>query len=52
MIADARQNITKPLNHIKADSMNISVCVRKRPIFTKEMGRGEIDAVSVFNPKI
>lgn len=32
--------------------MAISVCVRKRPIFPKEMGKGEIDAVSVFNPKI
>ena len=32
--------------------MAISVCVRKRPIFPKEMTKGEIDAVSVFNPKI
>lgn len=52
MIANERKNISKPMNHIKADSMAISVCVRKRPIFPKEMTKGEIDAVSVFNPKI
>jgi kinesin family protein 2/24 len=32
--------------------MKIAVCVRKRPIFTKEEGQGEIDAVSAANPVI
>jgi len=41
---------TKP--HNMADSMKISVCFKKRPIFTKELANGEIDVVSVTNPKI
>lgn len=32
--------------------MKISVCVRKRPIFSKEASGGEIDAVSAANPLI
>jgi kinesin family protein 2/24 len=32
--------------------MKISICVRKRPIFTKEEQNGEIDAVSAANPVI
>jgi len=32
--------------------MNICVCVRKRPLFEKEVNAGEIDAVSCFNPHI
>jgi kinesin family protein 2/24 len=32
--------------------MKISICVRKRPIFTKEETNGEIDAVTAANPKI
>jgi kinesin family protein 2/24 len=35
-----------------ADSMKISVCFKKRPIFRKELENGEIDVVSVTNPKI
>lgn len=38
--------------HISASSMKISICVRKRPIFQKEETNGDIDAVSVANPKI
>jgi len=32
--------------------MKICVCVRKRPLFTKEVENGEIDSVSCSNPKI
>lgn len=32
--------------------MNICVCVRKRPLFEKETLAGEIDSVSVGNPKV
>ena len=32
--------------------MNICVCVRKRPLFEKETVSGEIDVVTVSNPKI
>lgn len=32
--------------------MDICVCVRKRPLFPKEMKAGEIDAVTCSNPGI
>jgi len=32
--------------------MGICVCVRKRPLFEKETTHGEIDVVTVSNPKI
>jgi len=32
--------------------MKISVCFKKRPIFHKELVDGEIDVISVSNPKI
>ena len=38
--------------HILADSLKISVCFKKRPIFHNELADGEIDVVSVVNPKI
>jgi kinesin family protein 2/24 len=38
--------------HTNVSNMKISICVRKRPIFTKEEVNGEIDAVSASNPKI
>ena len=38
--------------HVSTQNMKISVCVRKRPIFTKESSAGEMDAVSAANPKV
>lgn len=32
--------------------MNICICVRKRPLFEKELTNGEIDAVSASNPHV
>jgi len=32
--------------------MKISVCFKKRPIFHREMVDGEVDVVSVVNPKM
>jgi kinesin family protein 2/24 len=32
--------------------MKISVCFKKRPIFHQELADGEIDVISVSNPKI
>jgi kinesin family protein 2/24 len=32
--------------------MGICVCVRKRPLFDKEYLAGEIDSISVKNPKV
>lgn len=33
-------------------SIQLSVCVRKRPVFKKEEQAGEIDAISCANPQI
>jgi len=38
--------------HIPALGMNIYVCVRKWPIFEKEVKEGQIDCVSTANPII
>lgn len=32
--------------------MSISVCIRKRPLFEKEVAAGEIDAVTCPNPHV
>ena len=32
--------------------MKISVCFKKRPVFPQELANGEIDVVTVNNPKI
>jgi kinesin family protein 2/24 len=40
------------LPHQSTVNMKISICVRKRPIFSKEETSGEIDAVSAANPRI
>jgi len=32
--------------------MSICISVRKRPLFEKELAKGEMDAVSSSNPKI
>jgi len=38
--------------HLSPEGLKINVCVRKRPIFKKELSAGEIECVSVANPKI
>jgi Kinesin-like protein len=38
--------------HTPASNLRLCVCVRKRPIFQKELLNGEIDAVSCANPQI
>lgn len=38
--------------HMSTNNMKISICVRKRPIFSKEEQSGEMDAVSAANPRI
>ena len=42
--------VIKP--HITSDNSKIFVCVRKRPIFAKEIQNGEIDCISAINPKV
>ena len=38
--------------HTSASDLKLCVCVRKRPLFEKELEAGENDAVSVANPQI
>ena len=54
MMAKKKESISKskPLNHIDSSDAKIFVVVRKRPIFQKELNSGEIDCVSVVNPRI
>ena len=41
-----------PSRHTTSDNAKIFVCVRKRPIFQKEIQNGEIDCITALNPKI
>ena len=46
-------NINKTLPHINSSSdSKIYVVVRKRPIFQKEINNGEIDCISIINPRV
>lgn len=38
--------------HVNSKNLKLTVCVRKRPIFLKELQEGEIDCVSASNPEI
>ena len=40
------------LTHIDSSDSKIFVVVRKRPIFQKEINNGEIDCISVVNPRV
>ena len=42
----------EPQPHSTSENSKIYVCVRKRPIFEKEIQNGEIDCLSAINPKI
>ena len=44
--------IAEPEPHSTSEGQKIYVCVRKRPIFDKEIQNGEIDCVSAINPKV
>ena len=54
MMAKKKESISKnkPLKHINSEDSKIFVVVRKRPIFQKEINNGEIDCVSVVNPRV
>ena len=41
-----------PQPHSTSEGAKIYVCVRKRPIFEKEIQNGEIDCISAINPKV
>ena len=42
----------QPKPYKTSENSKIFVCVRKRPIFHKELMEGEIDCVSAINPKV
>ena len=42
----------KPKPYTTSEYSKIYVCVRKRPIFEKEINDGEIDCISAINPEI
>ena len=54
MMAKKKEAISKnkPSKHIESEGSKIFVVVRKRPIFQKELNNGEIDCVSVVNPRV
>ena len=54
MMAKKKESISKnkPMKHIDSQDSKIFVVVRKRPIFQKELNNGEIDCISVVNPRI
>ena len=43
---------TPPGKHTSSKNSKIFVCVRKRPIFQKEIENGEIDCITANNPKV
>ena len=48
----AQVDNAEPHPHSTSEGQKIYVCVRKRPIFNKEIQNGEIDCVSAINPKV
>jgi len=50
MIDEYRENLRKNVSYVTAEDMKIYVCVRKRPIFSKEEKNGEIDANTCVSP--
>ena len=52
MINQYRTQVPVQDQHVCSSSLKICVCIRKRPIFTKEEAQGEIDSVSCSNPRI
>lgn len=53
LIEHHKKKVEPPLNHLSSSTMNLCVCVRKRPLFEKEyVNGGEIDCVSASNPRV
>lgn len=50
MIARFRQDAPDALTHTAPGAMKICICVRKRPISTKEVDRKDYDSVTCLNP--
>jgi len=52
LIDDEMENAPQAMNHVSSAKMRICICIRKRPLFAKETLNGEIDSVSMCNPKV
>lgn len=52
MVEYQQDNVIGMQSHIPADQLKINVVIKKRPIFQPELASGEIDVVSVSNPKV
>jgi len=52
MIEKERFRVHKLTEHILSSQLKLCVCVRKRPLFKKELNSGELDCISVANPEI
>lgn len=52
MIDKYRVNAKEMRPHLSPEELKINVCIRKRPLFPKEAQAGELDCISVANPKV
>ena len=52
MIEACKHGVSKLADHVPSTAMKLCICVRKRPIFPKELLEGENDCLSVANPEV
>lgn len=52
MIDKERIKPESAIPHVSSNELKLCVCIRKRPLFKKEIQIGEIDACSCANPNI
>ena len=52
LIEKHKSKVGNAAKHVSSSSMNLCICVRKRPLFDKEYNAGEIDCVTAANPKV
>lgn len=52
LVEQSREKVPFMQPHTSADQLKICVCIKKRPIFQKELSSGEIDSISFSNPKV
>ncbi len=52
MVEKAKMRVKKMKPHDTTKASKINICVRKRPVFPKELEKGDIDCLSCSNPVI
>lgn len=52
MISTQKYQVHRLAEHQPSNMMKLCVCVRKRPIFKKELADGDNDCLSVANPEV